>query len=280
MTTVMMLVALAGALAGTVLLAASTVVDLRLQAEMLEHMSRAHPGCGVSCVAERTEAGLQLQLVAGALGALLMVVTNLVVVPLVVAFRGGRLVLVGTRRPGQPRLPAPECVLVLALVGAAAIHAAVVPEHLGEWWAAGAFFVLLATAELLAAATLAWSRRRSRPGPAVPALLATLGVSVLPLLVWAQSRTSGMPFGPEAWEREPVGVADVMACVLEVVAAVVVARTLFPGRRGRPGWTPYRTAIATAAVVAVTVIGLGGSGISGFEPFSGGGGHHETGEGA
>ena len=54
-------------------------------------------------------------------------------------------------------MPAPGssmsgCCSVAALLGSAAIHAAVIPEHLAEWPAAGGFFVLLAAAEIAVAA--------------------------------------------------------------------------------------------------------------------------------
>ena len=87
-----------------------------------------------------------------------------------------------------------------------------IPEHLDEWLAAGVFFVALTLAEVAAAAAvLAWDRAWR-----LPALVAAVVVSAGPLLVWLVSRTVGLPFGPEAFEPEAVGVADVLSCVLEL----------------------------------------------------------------
>ncbi len=90
-----------------------------------------------------------------------MLLTNLLLVGWVIAIKGGRLKVSTLRRPAgltdsaAQRLPgrAEDVRLVLAagLLGSAAIHLLVVPEHLIEWPAAGVFFVLLAAAEIVAA---------------------------------------------------------------------------------------------------------------------------------
>ena len=74
-----------------------------------------------------------------------------------------------------------------------------VPEHLGEWPAAGGFFVVLTLAEVAAAALVVTRRRWALP--------MALAVSVGPLLLWLWSRTLGMPFGPDPWVPEAVGLA-------------------------------------------------------------------------
>jgi hypothetical protein len=162
-----------------------------------------------------------------------------------------------------------EAVLVLAagLAGAGAIHAAVIDEHLAEWWAAALFFVVLTLAELAtAAAVLARSRALQITG-----LVAAIVVSVGPLLVWTVSRTSGLPFGPEAGEPESVGVADVMSCALELmtlVLAIVLLRRERARRSGVRAWTPYGLAMAMTGVLAATVIGIGGSSLPVVGAFS------------
>ena len=122
-----------------------------------------------------------------------MLLTNLVLVGWVVA----------SGRPAGPRDapargPAPRRrvhdlrpLLVAGLVGSAAIHAAVVPEHLTEWAAAGSFFVVLTLAELaLGTACSSGS----------PAVLGRRGRGLgRPLVLWLVSRTVGLPFGPEPW---------------------------------------------------------------------------------
>jgi hypothetical protein len=56
--------------------------------------------------------------------------------------------------------------LVAALAASAVIHAAVIPEHLTEWPAAGVFFILLTAGELvIAGLLLAPLRQRPRSTP-------------------------------------------------------------------------------------------------------------------
>lgn len=110
-----------------------------------------------------------------------------------------------------------------ALAVTAAIHLAVVPEHQREWPAAAAFFVVLALLELgLAAAVVVRPTRRT--------LVAGAAVSVASALVWAVSRTVGLPVGPAA--REAVAAPDVMATALEGAAAFLCARLAGGAPRG------------------------------------------------
>ena len=105
-------------------------------------------------------------------------------------------------------------------MASAVIHAAVVPQHLQQWAAAGLFFILLTLAQVVVADQLS-----ARPGSR--AVLAAAAVSLLPLGVWLVSRTVGLPFGPEAGTAEAVGLADVVASLLEagtLVAAVALLR--------------------------------------------------------
>ena len=206
-----------------------------------------------------------------ALGIALIAATNVLVVGYLVCLWGGR-VVTATMRPPARRRPADlRLLLACGLVGAAVIHAAVVPEHWEEWPLAGAFFVVLAVAE----AGVCGGR-----GP-----VASLAPRSLPpwscrpahLMLWAVSRTTGLPVGPEAGTPEGVGMADAGASLLELVTLVLAAQLLAaPGRR-RP-LTRHLRAGAVAGVLALTTIGVGGSGLSSVHAF-GGPGHeaHEAG---
>lgn len=44
--------------------------------------------------------------------------------------------------------------------------------------------------------------------------------------VWAASRTTGLPIGPEPWMAESIGTLDLLAVGLELLLVVAVARTL------------------------------------------------------
>jgi hypothetical protein len=123
-----------------------------------------------------------------------------------------------TFSPSRSR-PAPTA-LAVALAGlsivAAAIHFWVVPEHLVEWPAAGLFFIALGIFQVAWAIAYLW--RPSRPVIAV-GILASLATVAL----WAVSRTIGVPFSPEPWKPEEIGVLDVTASALELLLVVCLA---------------------------------------------------------
>ncbi len=178
----------AGTLAGTLVLFASTIIDYRLQADHLAHMAQTHGGCDSVCLSDRVDASLGLGIKAVLVGAALIAVTSLVVVLLTVALRGGT-ILAG--RPAvEPTIRGRDQRVALAasLFGAAAIHAAVIPDHLNAWAAAGAFFVVLAIAQV-AAAVGVLSRH---PRLARLSLYAAIALSIGSLTLWLVSRTIGI----------------------------------------------------------------------------------------
>ena len=254
--TLLMVVGL-GTVAGVGVMAASSAYDYRLQTTQLLMLDKMHNNCTGACGGARMQATLALQERAVVVGGLILLVTNLLLVAWLVALRGGRVRLASTRpdrgRSLLCRVGPLEAVLVGGLGGSAVIHAAVLPEHLDEWPAAGVFFALLALGELaLAVAVLL------RPGP--PALLACAAISGGPLALWLVSRTAGLPFGPVAWLPEPVGLADLAACALEVLTLVLaVALLRRRGVRPPPGTSIDVGRLALLAVVTVTAIGIGGS---------------------
>ena len=113
--------------------------------------------------------------------------------------------------PGERRDDPLRFAAALLAAGAAAIHFAVISEHLRVWWAEGAFFVAAATVQLLWA--LAVVARPTR-------LLYAVGIAgnAFLVLTWVVSRTVGVPLGPEAGEAEPVGFVDATATAYEIVA--------------------------------------------------------------
>jgi hypothetical protein len=98
----------------------------------------------------------------------------------------------------------------LTSVAAAVIHGAVGPEHFREALRLGLFFVVICAAELALAALIL-----RRPSLHVVALAGT--VNVLTVVLWAITRTVGLPF--ELAEIEPVGVLDVLASSVELISA-------------------------------------------------------------
>ena len=138
-------------------------------------------------------------------------------------------------------------IVAAACFGAAAIHFAFAPDHFGESRFHGAFFFLAGWVQLavglgiLLRPTRAWLR-------------AVILVNAALVLVWTMSRVTGMPFGDPPWTPEAVGVPDVVATVLEVVA-VAGTYGLLSGR-----WASRRVsrplALGGAVVAGALLIGL------------------------
>ena len=116
--------------------------------------------------------------------------------------------------------------LTLALLSglAAGIHASVVREHVEEYWLFGAFFV--AVTAFQAGWALAIIRR-----PTARAAVVGSVVSAAVVLLWALSRTTGLPVGPHPWEAEAVGTLDVLSGLAEVGIVVLALRVTATSRR-------------------------------------------------
>ena len=144
--------------------------------------------------------------------------------------------------------------------GAGAVHLAVVPDHLAEYLPFGAFFVVVGLGQLAASVALLW-----RPSRRLLGLIAAGAAALVGL--WAVSRTTGLPVGPEgAWEPEQVGVPDVVCVALEVAAVVVLVGLVRRGARPRRR-RPVRTPLAIAPVLLMTAVAafVGvGTGLSGM----------------
>jgi hypothetical protein len=136
-------------------------------------------------------------------------------------------------------------------IGAAAIHFAVMPEHLAEWWAFGVFFAVLAWFQALWAVGYL-----VRPSTTLTWL--AIGINLATVVVWAFTRTIGLPFGPEPGMPEAVGASDVVATILEVA----LAAGLLLGSRHRAAaddvkpWPWPAILTVSALVAAVTTISL------------------------
>ncbi|WP_295694750.1 hypothetical protein [Lapillicoccus sp.] len=268
-----------GTAAGMTQVAISAAYDYVLQTRSNAMMLTPSSGmCSTTdCLDRMQHATLALQVRALGYGAVLILVTNLVVTLWVVAVRGGRLDLAGARSATSRRqllrhsaseawdrtglAPDVRLLLAAALVGAAVIHTAVVPEHLTEWPAAGVFFVVLSIVEVATASALLLGPTRVTRSTQ---LVVTVLVSGAPLVVWASSRIVGLPFGPAPGEREPVGAPDVVAGLLELGALLMALACLRYGSRLRllPALTPTsRTArllaVASLTSVALQTLGLG-----------------------
>ena len=106
-------------------------------------------------------------------------------------------------------------VAAVASAAAAGIHFAVAPEHFAEWWGFGAFFVVSGTAQL------AWALFPSKAWIGI-------GGNALFIALWSLSRTTGLPFGPDAGTPEALGSIDVVSVLLELTAVVSLVSNRFP----------------------------------------------------
>jgi hypothetical protein len=270
-----LLVVASGTAVGLAALVASSAIDYHLQSaqlQLVQGMSSMQGRCDSSCLAQQEADTLEVHVRGVLLVSRWLLLTNLVLVAWVMALMGGRIRLSTAARPtyapGEPE-PIPDGgvaqlrqLLVGALMGSAAIHLAVVPEHLTEWPAAGLFFTVLSAAELAIACRLLTCVRRT-------VLLGAAAISIGPLCLWLYSRTVGMPFGPEPGVPESVGVPDCLACLLEVaslLAAVSLLRSWgWAARRSR--LSSHVAGLVVLALISVTTVGVAGTGLSWFDPF-------------
>ena len=109
-------------------------------------------------------------------------------------------------------------------IGASLVHGALIEEHLSEWWAFGAFFMLAsATQGLYGFAILSSHLMNGSPiserWPLVARrwfYLAGIAGNGLLVLMYVMSRTIGVPLGPEAGEIEAWDALGVMTKLLEL----------------------------------------------------------------
>jgi hypothetical protein len=144
----------------------------------------------------------------------------------------------------------------VATLGAAVIHFAMVPEHMGEATSHGVFFLVAGWLQFAGAAALAfsWPPRRAW-------LLGTAAFNGGVAALWLLTRTAGLPGD----ETDAVGFPDALASALEVVAAVsalAVALGWLADRAVRrpPVLVTGVPAVAMVAVVTASIVPAFGGG--------------------
>jgi hypothetical protein len=143
---------------------------------------------------------------------------------------------------GFGRSDVARCWAGFASLGAGLVHLAVVHEHLAEWWLFGVFFVAVGALQV-GWAVLALARDR------VPAPRAIAAVNAGVIVLWAVSRSVGLPVGPEQWTPEAVGLADVVCAALEVVVVGLLLAAVRVPRDRRP--------LHLAASARLALLGIG-----------------------
>ncbi|MFN8039788.1 MAG: hypothetical protein U0Q07_11320 [Acidimicrobiales bacterium] len=151
--------------------------------------------------------------------------------------------------PPRPR-PAPAILVTAAALSLAAggIHLAMVPPHAAESAVLAVGFGLSGWFQLGTGLAMPWWPRRPLFGTVAVANAAFV-------VVWAISRTVGLPVGEHAGQAEAATFVDQATVVLEValvaLAAALVARPAL-GRSWRTGTAVIVTAPAVAALVLAT----------------------------
>ena len=144
-------------------------------------------------------------------------------------FGAARLARARARRPSRDSVPLEvsldaRLLLMACSVGAAVVHADVIRSHFQESTSYGWFFVLSAAAQLV------WGLLVVRRPDRALLVSGAIGNGLI-VVLWAVTRTTGLPIGPQPWQAENVGAFDVLATLLELVL-VIVSVALLAGPRG------------------------------------------------
>lgn len=142
-------------------------------------------------------------------------------------------------------------IAALCSTGAAIVHFGVAPEQFAEWWLYGLFFLLVGAFQLGWAFLVC-----TRPGTGL--LACGLGVNATVAMLWAVTRMVGLPFVPEAWRPEPVGLADVVSTALELLVAVVCTWLLLAHDTPAPARVPRRFAAGVVGGLAAATLVVSG----------------------
>jgi hypothetical protein len=136
---------------------------------------------------------------------------------------------------------AEELALVAALLvfASSMIHSAVIAAHFEVNWLIGAFFAAVTIAQAVWAMLVYGDPLNRR------VLVAGAVGNVALAVVWAISRTVGIPIGNHPWRPEAVGGQDVLSTVDELAAAALVVAVL-AGMRGSISKSYVRLATALA----------------------------------
>lgn len=151
----------------------------------------------------------------------------------------------------QPGL-ALRAAAAMFLLGPAAIHFAVAPEHLSEWLPYGLLFYVLAAVQIFVAGAVLMR-------PSSPLLLGGAALTLLVIGIWLLSRTVGIPVGPFAGQPESIGLPDLFATLMEWVAAGLLVLADFRLDSSHV-WRLSRAvpglAVAASVSVVMTLFGL------------------------
>lgn len=132
--------------------------------------------------------------------------------------------------------------------GAAAIHFAAVGPHLEEFAPYAYAFAILGVAQVVLGVGLV----RGWPRTVELSIVVSLAV----VAVWVVSRTVGLPFGPEPWHSEEIGIADIVASAFEIGLVALLAVRRLTARVPSSRLAPLRESAYALLVPVSGLIGL------------------------
>jgi hypothetical protein len=136
--------------------------------------------------------------------------------------------------------------LTAALLGAAVIHFAMVPQHMSEWAPEGIAFIVSGWVQVALAIGVAIRPKRWM-------LAATIVASAIFIGAWAITRIWGAPFGPNSGVAQPSSYVDI-ACVILESAAIVIALAAVWRPKLATNWRAEGLVFASIIPVAVLVL--------------------------
>lgn len=147
---------------------------------------------------------------------------------------------VAVRRRQRTAAEALALVAAILVFASSFIHAAVVVSHLEYYAPSGVFFLVVTCAQAGWAALVYRDPRNRR------VLRAGIAGNGALIVLWAISRTVGLPIGPDPWTPEAVGAADVLSKVDEVAAIVLLGIVLSAAESSRVALTRIHARLVTA----------------------------------
>ncbi|MDX6676114.1 MAG: hypothetical protein QOE31_166 [Solirubrobacteraceae bacterium] len=136
-------------------------------------------------------------------------------------------------------------IAALLVLASSLIHAVVIAVHFEEYWLFGVLFAIAAVLQALWVAQV-------YSGPLTRRLLLVGAAGNLALaVVWALSRTVGLPIGPQARQPEAVGIVDTLSTLDELLAVLIIAVVLRCLRSGRGRLSQLQLRLTTAVAGAL-----------------------------
>lgn len=147
--------------------------------------------------------------------------------------------------------------VALFSLGAAGIHFAVTQAHFEEYWLFGVFFVALAWFQTLWAILVVVSPHR------LLLLLGAVGNGAV-VALWAVTRTTGIPLGPNAGVPEAAETVDVLSTVFEILVVLGCLFLLYRGTAGR--YLGGRRVLSGTLALGLVVVSLTSGAVATWTP--------------